>query len=153
MAIHSKKKRGNETFDLVGDYVYEHRIFPSPTHGEHSPNDNSFNAECKNAWKGERGEFYDEVVYPICLMRMTDIVHHESVTRYFVRNLMLDEENITLAKVEKLLKGKSKIPKDRENLWDACSELYRDFIDTNDQINWSMTPKNIGSDLDGGYWS
>ena len=69
------------------------------------------------------------------------------------RLLMLGEKEITLHKVEELLKGNKNLSPDRENFFDSCLARYEDFVDENGPVDQKNTPDRLKTTFDGNYWS
>ena len=101
----AKIKGENEADQVLAEVAERVLVLPSIQHGKLSVCDNKLNAVAKARWRSERTN--TDVVYDtLYLIKCLDEVEQSSITSWWKENFMMEEEELTLAKVsEHLRKG------------------------------------------------
>jgi len=128
-------------------------VFPSAQHGELSTCDNHFNAIVKNQWRSFRSKNGNETYDSILLLSLCDKVKPATIRGMFVRNYMLDSNNITLSAVEDLLSQKTPKGAKCDRLFAGYKAAYRDWVAENDWEEPEEHPEQPPKGLDGAYWA
>jgi hypothetical protein len=148
-AGHAWKRNGEFVFEFY--HAARHQVYTPAVHGELSPNDNLFHAVAKNDWVSKREQVYDGVEHPLCLLRMLDTVPSETIASFFTYNFVLDQTP-TVSIVEQRLIGREGPKENRENYFDRCDALYRDFVDQSEGLELDDQLEHLDNGLDGNYW-
>ena len=101
----AKIKGENEAEQVLAEVAERVLVLPSIQHGKLSVCDNKLNAVAKARWRSERTN--TDIVYDtLYLIKCLDEVEQSSITSWWKENFMMEEEDLTLAKVsEHLRKG------------------------------------------------
>ncbi|MES2626687.1 MAG: hypothetical protein V4628_15480 [Pseudomonadota bacterium] len=125
--------------------------FPTEQHGELSVLDNKLNAVAKTKWRQERhnADFsWDAFLLFVELHR----VDQESISSWWTFNYLLNVPHLTLAAVEKRLKGQMDgYLFDRSSLTATISNT-RIWLQDHDEVELVYEGDLVDDELDGPYW-
>ena len=135
--------------DLTEFGFARHERFPAPVHQWLSPNDNRLHGEAKAQWRAGTCDFSDDVAATLSLMHKLDWVDSAHIRKWFDRNLMLSERNITSEAMRKVF------GKDVQKHSDWHNECLREFRVWNGEDGRGgipAAPHGLESRLDGASW-
>lgn len=133
---------------LVENAGFEHVVLPSCIHHYLSVNDNNAHGVAKARWRAMDVDHSDDVASPLALMMCLDQVEKAHIRHWFIRNYLLDQNNIQIQYISALL-GRPSSDTRREHA--AAHRRYLTKFRPTSTYNVAAIEK-IWSDLDGAYW-
>jgi len=143
-------------FKKDGEYIFAERsdkviVLPPVQHGELSVLDNKVNAVAKAQWRAARHNedfSWDAFLLLVYLER----VGQDSITSFWTKNFLLDEQQLTVKAVETQLNQVNKRDMVRASLAEKYVDAYAVWAEEHDE----MVPRYDGDvplgGLDGSYW-
>lgn len=111
-------------------------------------NDNNAHGVAKARWRAMDVDHSDDVASPLALMMCLDQVEKAHIRHWFIRNYLLDQNNIQIQYISALL-GRPSSDTRREHA--AAHRRYLTKFRPTSTYNVAAIEK-IWSDLDGAYW-
>jgi len=88
---------------LVENAGFDHVFLPSCIYHYLLVNDNNAHGVAKARWRAVDVDHSDDVASPLALMMCLDQVEKEHISHWFIRNYLLDQNNIQIQYISALL--------------------------------------------------
>lgn len=139
---------------ILGDGAMEEFVFTPATHGEESVLDNNWFAIAKHWWRAEREKFcgLDFDKQSVYLLYCIDYYKSEQISRLYERNFLLDQENLSLATVEALLRKTTRMTFENQDRLEHYVGAYKKWCENNDEEVPPDVFEALECGLDGAYW-
>ena len=141
-------KKGKEY--ILADGASAHMVLTPVTHGEFSVMDNRIFAIAKRWWRLER-DFYcgdDLSKQSLYLLYCIGYVSPEIIKAQFTRNLLLDEEKLSISAVEKMLSENTRLTHSNDKKRESYITTHERWLEEG-KLKVLEPPSD---ELDGAYW-
>ena len=114
---------------ILGDGADREFVFTPATHGEESVLDNNWFAVAKNWWRAEREKYCGKDIdkQSVYLLYCIDYYKSGQISRLYDRNFLLDQEKLTLARVDDFLKQTTRMTFENQirSVWSDMLQLTK----------------------------